>query len=144
MLKTPPLCTLLPADWRPSGSASLTRYLCGSSQAKDLPTFKDNDFLNEGQKLRVGEESKKNFLEKLKRDVEVPSNFCLHPVCGPGAPSESGTHCSQQSGERRCQHESRLRPVRWAFLGSHCLSYFSVALTKHHGQGNIGLLVPEG
>lgn len=40
-------------------------------QAKDLPTFKDNDFLNEGQKLHVGEESKKNFLEKLKRDVEV-------------------------------------------------------------------------
>lgn len=42
-------------------------------QAKDLPTFKDNDFLNEGQKLHVGEESKKNFLEKLKRDVEVES-----------------------------------------------------------------------
>ncbi|KAJ8781506.1 hypothetical protein J1605_011005 [Eschrichtius robustus] len=39
-------------------------------KAKDLPTFKDNDFLNEGQKLHVGEESKKNFLEKLKRDVE--------------------------------------------------------------------------
>lgn len=39
-----------------------------------MPTFKDNDFLNEGQKLRVGEESKKNFLEKLKRDVEVLSD----------------------------------------------------------------------
>lgn len=49
-------------------------------QAKDLPTFKDNDFLNEGQKLHVGEESKKNFLEKLKRDVEVLANLCLHPV----------------------------------------------------------------
>lgn len=39
-----------------------------------MPTFKDNDFLNEGQKLHVGEETKKNFLEKLKRDVEVPMN----------------------------------------------------------------------
>lgn len=48
------------------------------SQAKDLPTFKDNDFLNEGQKLHVGEESKKNFLEKLKRDVEVLSNPYFH------------------------------------------------------------------
>lgn len=38
-----------------------------------MPTFKDNDFLNEGQKLHVGEETKKNFLEKLKRDVEVPT-----------------------------------------------------------------------
>lgn len=50
------------------------------SQAKDLPTFKDNDFLNEGQKLHVGEESKKNFLEKLKRDVEVLPHGCLHPL----------------------------------------------------------------
>ncbi|XP_015680868.1 phosphatidylinositol 5-phosphate 4-kinase type-2 beta [Protobothrops mucrosquamatus] len=39
-------------------------------QAKDLPTFKDNDFLNEGQKLHVGVEYKKKILEKLKQDVE--------------------------------------------------------------------------
>lgn len=52
-------------------------------QAKDLPTFKDNDFLNEGQKLHVGEESKKNFLEKLKRDVEVenPGGWLLFWLC---------------------------------------------------------------
>lgn len=46
-----------------------------------MPTFKDNDFLNEGQKLHVGEESKKNFLEKLKRDVEVELSWgsdCCH------------------------------------------------------------------
>lgn len=73
-----PLCTLLPAD-RPFFLAecvnlpNLTLLLL--FQAKDLPTFKDNDFLNEGQKLHVGEESKKNFLEKLKRDVEVSSNL---------------------------------------------------------------------
>uniref|UniRef100_A0AAY4DCM5 1-phosphatidylinositol-5-phosphate 4-kinase n=1 Tax=Denticeps clupeoides TaxID=299321 RepID=A0AAY4DCM5_9TELE len=41
-----------------------------SSQAKDLPTFKDNDFLNEGHKLQIGDDNKKFFLEKLKRDVE--------------------------------------------------------------------------
>ncbi|NWV74403.1 PI42B kinase, partial [Dasyornis broadbenti] len=46
------------------------REASDKEKAKDLPTFKDNDFLNEGQKLHVGEESKKNFLEKLKRDVE--------------------------------------------------------------------------
>lgn len=64
-------------------------------QAKDLPTFKDNDFLNEGQKLHVGEESKKNFLEKLKRDVEVACRegtallclLSLHPPCRAAAPS---------------------------------------------------------
>lgn len=42
-----------------------------SPQAKELPTFKDNDFLNEGQKLQIGDDNKKYFLEKLKRDVEV-------------------------------------------------------------------------
>lgn len=42
-----------------------------SLQAKELPTFKDNDFLNEGHKLQIGDDNKKYFLEKLKRDVEV-------------------------------------------------------------------------
>ncbi|KAJ6660579.1 hypothetical protein lerEdw1_017576 [Lerista edwardsae] len=50
--------------------STVAREASDKEKAKDLPTFKDNDFLNEGQKLRVGEESKKNFLEKLKRDVE--------------------------------------------------------------------------
>ncbi|NXP61799.1 PI42B kinase, partial [Chloropsis cyanopogon] len=50
--------------------STVSREASDKEKAKDLPTFKDNDFLNEGQKLHVGEESKKNFLEKLKRDVE--------------------------------------------------------------------------
>ncbi|XP_011523629.1 phosphatidylinositol 5-phosphate 4-kinase type-2 beta isoform X2 [Homo sapiens] len=50
--------------------STVAREASDKEKAKDLPTFKDNDFLNEGQKLHVGEESKKNFLEKLKRDVE--------------------------------------------------------------------------
>ncbi|XP_054851283.1 phosphatidylinositol 5-phosphate 4-kinase type-2 beta isoform X1 [Eublepharis macularius] len=50
--------------------STVAREASDKEKAKDLPTFKDNDFLNEGQKLHVGEECKKNFLEKLKRDVE--------------------------------------------------------------------------
>ncbi|XP_034612138.1 phosphatidylinositol 5-phosphate 4-kinase type-2 beta isoform X1 [Trachemys scripta elegans] len=50
--------------------STVSREASDKEKAKDLPTFKDNDFLNEGQKLHVGEESKKHFLEKLKRDVE--------------------------------------------------------------------------
>lgn len=49
-------------------------------QAKELPTFKDNDFLNEGQKLQIGDENKKYFLEKLKRDVEVLNLLMLSEV----------------------------------------------------------------
>lgn len=36
-----------------------------------MPTLKDIDFLNKNQKVYIGEEEKKVFLEKLKRDVEV-------------------------------------------------------------------------
>lgn len=36
-----------------------------------MPTLKDMDFLNKNQKVYIGEEEKKVFLEKLKRDVEV-------------------------------------------------------------------------
>lgn len=40
-------------------------------QAKELPTYKDNDFINDGQKIYIDEESKKTFLDKLRKDVEV-------------------------------------------------------------------------
>ncbi|XP_056404026.1 phosphatidylinositol 5-phosphate 4-kinase type-2 beta [Hyla sarda] len=50
--------------------STVCREASDKEKAKDLPTLKDNDFLNEGQKLHVGEENKKIFLEKLKRDVE--------------------------------------------------------------------------
>ncbi|XP_072271022.1 phosphatidylinositol 5-phosphate 4-kinase type-2 beta isoform X1 [Pyxicephalus adspersus] len=53
--------------------STVCREASDKEKAKDLPTFKDNDFLNEGQKLHVGEENKKIFLEKLKRDVEFLS-----------------------------------------------------------------------
>ena len=42
------------------------REASDKEKAKDLPTFKDNGFLKKGQKLPMGEESKKNFLETLK------------------------------------------------------------------------------
>lgn len=47
-------------------------------QAKELPTYKDNDFINDGQKIYIDGESKKIFLEKLRKDVEVNA-MC---VCG--------------------------------------------------------------
>ncbi|KAK3515301.1 hypothetical protein QTP70_013472 [Hemibagrus guttatus] len=41
-----------------------------SVKAKELPTYKDNDFINDGQKIYIDEENKKIFLEKLRKDVE--------------------------------------------------------------------------
>jgi len=40
-------------------------------QAKTLPTFKDNDFLTDGAKIIVGEEMKKDLMDRLAKDVEV-------------------------------------------------------------------------
>ncbi|XP_031417701.1 phosphatidylinositol 5-phosphate 4-kinase type-2 beta isoform X1 [Clupea harengus] len=50
--------------------STVSREASDKEKAKDLPTFKDNDFLNEGQKLQIGDDNKKLFLDKLKRDVE--------------------------------------------------------------------------
>lgn len=44
-------------------------------KAKELPTYKDNDFINDGQKIYIDEENKKIFLEKLRKDVEVNAIF---------------------------------------------------------------------
>ena len=51
-------------------------------QVKDLPTFKDNDFTKDNKKLIVGGEAREEFLNRLKRDVDVRIEilFCLAVV----------------------------------------------------------------
>ena len=75
------------------GSAALGSRVCGvlvvylvvllstphpNAQAKELPTYKDNDFINDGQKIHIDDENKKMFMEKLRKDVEVgaPRGMC--------------------------------------------------------------------
>lgn len=48
-----------------------------NGQAKELPTYKDNDFINDGQKIYIDGENKKMFLEKLRKDVEVCVNHMI-------------------------------------------------------------------
>uniref|UniRef100_A0A8D1DIQ1 Phosphatidylinositol 5-phosphate 4-kinase type-2 gamma n=2 Tax=Sus scrofa TaxID=9823 RepID=A0A8D1DIQ1_PIG len=48
----------------------VSREASDKEKVKELPTLKDMDFLNKNQKVYIGEEEKKIFLEKLKRDVE--------------------------------------------------------------------------
>uniref|UniRef100_A0A8D0GRY8 Phosphatidylinositol 5-phosphate 4-kinase type-2 gamma n=1 Tax=Sphenodon punctatus TaxID=8508 RepID=A0A8D0GRY8_SPHPU len=48
----------------------VSREASDKEKGKELPTLKDIDFLNVNQKVYVSEEAKKEFLEKLKRDVE--------------------------------------------------------------------------
>ncbi|KAG8514148.1 Phosphatidylinositol 5-phosphate 4-kinase type-2 gamma [Galemys pyrenaicus] len=49
----------------------VSREASNKEKGKELPTLKDMDFLNKNQKVYIGQEEKKVFLEKLKRDVEV-------------------------------------------------------------------------
>ncbi|XP_072597741.1 phosphatidylinositol 5-phosphate 4-kinase type-2 gamma isoform X1 [Vulpes vulpes] len=48
----------------------VSREASDKEKVKELPTLKDMDFLNKNQKVYIGEEEKKVFLEKLRRDVE--------------------------------------------------------------------------
>ncbi|XP_037135119.1 phosphatidylinositol 5-phosphate 4-kinase type-2 alpha isoform X1 [Syngnathus acus] len=57
-----------------------TRFYCAMKHvrdAKELPTYKDNDFINDAQKICINEENKKMFLEKLRKDVELLAQLKL-------------------------------------------------------------------
>ncbi|KAM8881741.1 phosphatidylinositol 5-phosphate 4-kinase type-2 alpha isoform X3 [Synchiropus splendidus] len=54
-----------------------TRFYCAMKHAKELPTYKDNDFINDGQKIHIDGENKKMFLEKLRKDVEFLAQLKL-------------------------------------------------------------------
>lgn len=54
-----------------------------NGQAKELPTYKDNDFINDGQKIYIDDENKKMFLEKLRKDVEVGVEVFKTPLSAP-------------------------------------------------------------
>ncbi|XP_031690977.1 phosphatidylinositol 5-phosphate 4-kinase type-2 alpha isoform X2 [Oncorhynchus kisutch] len=57
-----------------------TRFYCAMKHvrdAKELPTYKDNDFINDGQKICIDDDNKKMFLEKLRKDVEFLAQLKL-------------------------------------------------------------------
>nr|XP_046211498.1 phosphatidylinositol 5-phosphate 4-kinase type-2 alpha-like isoform X5 [Oncorhynchus gorbuscha] len=57
-----------------------TRFYCAMKHvrdAKELPTYKDNDFINDGQKICINDDNKKMFLEKLRKDVEFLAQLKL-------------------------------------------------------------------
>uniref|UniRef100_A0A8C5AAU9 Phosphatidylinositol 5-phosphate 4-kinase type-2 alpha n=1 Tax=Gadus morhua TaxID=8049 RepID=A0A8C5AAU9_GADMO len=50
--------------------STVAREASDKEKAKELPTYKDNDFINDGQKIHIDDENKKMFMEKLRKDVE--------------------------------------------------------------------------
>ncbi|XP_026872847.1 phosphatidylinositol 5-phosphate 4-kinase type-2 alpha isoform X3 [Electrophorus electricus] len=57
--------------------STVAREASDKEKTKELPTYKDNDFINEGQKIFIDGENKKMFLEKLKNDVEFLAQLKL-------------------------------------------------------------------
>ncbi|XP_044916927.1 phosphatidylinositol 5-phosphate 4-kinase type-2 alpha isoform X3 [Neofelis nebulosa] len=57
--------------------STVAREASDKEKAKELPTLKDNDFINEGQKIYIDDNNKKAFLEKLKKDVEFLAQLKL-------------------------------------------------------------------
>ncbi|KAF5892140.1 phosphatidylinositol 5-phosphate 4-kinase type-2 alpha-like isoform X2 [Clarias magur] len=57
--------------------STVSRDASDKEKTKELPTYKDNDFINDGQKIYIDDENKKMFLEKLKNDVEFLAQLKL-------------------------------------------------------------------
>lgn len=53
-------------------------FVC--SQAKELPTLKDNDFVNDGAVINIGPKEKDRILNILQKDVEVHSHQLTNHV----------------------------------------------------------------
>lgn len=55
--------------------STVDREASQKEREKDHPTFKDNDFLNDGAKIHIGEEAKEKLMKTLRADVEFLSGL---------------------------------------------------------------------
>ena len=55
----------------------MARQASEKERAKDLPTYKDNDFLNDGQVISVGPEKREMLMKIIQADTEVSWSICL-------------------------------------------------------------------
>ncbi|XP_064648644.1 phosphatidylinositol 5-phosphate 4-kinase type-2 alpha-like isoform X2 [Lineus longissimus] len=59
-----------------SGS-TVDRQASDKEKAKELPTFKDNDFVKDGETIHIGDQAKEALIETLSADVEFLSKHNL-------------------------------------------------------------------
>ncbi|XP_070210913.1 phosphatidylinositol 5-phosphate 4-kinase type-2 alpha-like [Littorina saxatilis] len=55
--------------------STVDRQASDKERAKELPTFKDNDFVNDGAVINVGPEEKERIMQILQKDVEFLANL---------------------------------------------------------------------
>jgi len=58
--------------------STVARQASEKERAKDLPTYKDNDFLNERREISVGPEKRALLMQTIQADTEVGRNeLCM-------------------------------------------------------------------
>uniref|UniRef100_A0A0B7AWQ2 1-phosphatidylinositol-5-phosphate 4-kinase n=1 Tax=Arion vulgaris TaxID=1028688 RepID=A0A0B7AWQ2_9EUPU len=57
--------------------STVDRSASDKERLKELPTFKDNDFLNDGARILIGSEQRKKLLDTLQSDVDFLSSLNL-------------------------------------------------------------------
>ncbi|XP_051174894.1 phosphatidylinositol 5-phosphate 4-kinase type-2 alpha isoform X1 [Leptopilina boulardi] len=57
--------------------STVDREASDKEKEKDLPTYKDNDFVKEGMKIYIGEEAKEKLIETLTADVDFLTRLHL-------------------------------------------------------------------
>ena len=59
----------------------MSRQASDKERAKDLPTYKDNDFLNDRVIIHIAPEPKHDILEMLQGDVNVSTTHQMWFLC---------------------------------------------------------------
>ncbi len=97
--------------------STVDREASQKEREKTHPTFKDNDFLNDGVKIHIGEDAKAKLLETLAADVEFLTRLHImdyslllgvHDCDRADDEEEEGGH----SEELLCEGEER-KTVEW-------------------------------
>jgi 1-phosphatidylinositol-5-phosphate 4-kinase len=57
--------------------STVDRQASDKEKAKELPTFKDNDFVSDGIKINIGDETKEKLLLTIQRDVDFLAKLNL-------------------------------------------------------------------
>ena len=55
----------------------MSRQASDKEKAKDLPTYKDNDFLNDNVNIHIAPEAKHDLMETLQGDVNVSIHLSI-------------------------------------------------------------------
>jgi len=130
------------------------RDASATEMQKELPVMKDNDFVNAGERIRLGAEQKALFMDKLKQDVEFLAKLKLmdysllvgvHKYAGDEAPSVDLTmdpYAVGEPGEHREQLFVGIIDILTKY-GAKKMAAHNAKMFKHGTKAEISTVNPE-